>query len=318
MSTATRVPETWELTGDDARRLLARYGRMRLLKESFVRFRAADGTSHARSLAFMVSLVLVQALIIVIGLSALIGSDGLSRAVSKTIGSAVPGPATEVLESALRQAGRVARADRFAPLVLGLIGLLLTATTAFGQVERGLNRIYGIEHDRPTVEKYKRAFLLALSVGALFALAFVLVGLGRGTDSGWGNGAHVAWDVLRWPVSLALVAVGFAVLLERSPNRRQPNRTWLAFASAITVMLWAVATIALALCFRLASTFPHTYGPLAGIVALQLWTFVSAASIFYGVAVAAQLEAVRAGVTAPREAPRGTERSHERAPLPTV
>jgi uncharacterized BrkB/YihY/UPF0761 family membrane protein len=50
----------------------------------------------------------------------------------------------------------------------------------------------------------------------------------------------------------------------------------------------------LALAFRLASTFPQTQGSLAGIVALLLWGYLSALAIFYGVAVAAQLEAERA------------------------
>ena len=44
-------------------------------------------------------------------------------------------------------------------------------------------------------------------------------------------------------------------------------------------------------------------GSLAGLVALQLWTFFSALAILFGVAVAAQLEAVRAGPAAAREAP---------------
>ena len=48
--------------------------------------------------------------------------------------------------------------------------------------------------------------------------------------------------------------------------------------------------------FNVSKTFGQTYGSLAGLVALQLWTFFSALAILYGVAVAAQLEAVRAGV----------------------
>ena len=55
MSTASRVPETWDRSGDDPKETLAKTGRMRLLKNAFTRFRAADGTSHTRSLAFAVS-----------------------------------------------------------------------------------------------------------------------------------------------------------------------------------------------------------------------------------------------------------------------
>jgi len=103
------------------------------------------------------------------------------------------------------------------------------------------------------------------------------------------------WDVLRWPVGLLLIAVCLAALLGRSVNRRQPGRAWLAFGSAVAVALWTLSTIGLALAFRLSSSFGQTYGPLAGIVALQIWTFLSSFSIFYGVSVAAELEAIRAG-----------------------
>ena len=50
MSTAAAVPETWELSGDDAWETLGTTGRLRLAADAFRRFRAADGTSHARSI----------------------------------------------------------------------------------------------------------------------------------------------------------------------------------------------------------------------------------------------------------------------------
>ena len=43
MSTAAKVPETWELTGDDAREALASTGRLQLLKDGVLRLRRADG-----------------------------------------------------------------------------------------------------------------------------------------------------------------------------------------------------------------------------------------------------------------------------------
>ena len=79
--------------------------------------------------------------------------------------------------------------------------------------------------------------------------------------------------------------------------------TFVAFGSGVAILLWSLSTLALTLGFRISSSFGETYGPLAGIVALQIWTFVSALSIFYGAAVAAQLEAVRAGTPVPSAAP---------------
>jgi uncharacterized BrkB/YihY/UPF0761 family membrane protein len=60
--------------------------------------------------------------------------------------------------------------------------------------------------------------------------------------------------------------------------------------------------VALGVFFSISSTFGQTYGPLAGIVGLLLWTYASSAAVLFGVAVAAQLEAIRAGVPAPRSA----------------
>jgi len=294
MSTASHVKETWDLSGDDARETLASTGRVRLLKDALVRLRAADGTSHARGLAFAVSLVLVQALVVVVGLAVALGSAGFRQLLIDTIRASAPGPTSDLLTNAVEQATRVGRQHRYLPLTIGLIGTVVTATIAMGQLERAMNRIYGVEKDRPFAEKYKRALVLAVSAGVVIAAAFALLAFGRGlVDDGT---ARSAWIVLRWPIGIALVAAGLAALFNWAPRRRQPGWPWLAFGAWISVAGWTLVTAALALVFNVSKTFGQTYGSLAGLVALQLWTFFSALAILYGVAVAAQLEAVRSGV----------------------
>jgi YihY family inner membrane protein len=302
VSTATRVPETWGYEDDDPKETLARTGRMHLLTSAFTRFRRADGSSHARSLAFATSLVLVQGIVVLVGFAAAFGQSGITSTIVETIRSAVPGPASEVLAEAVKQANRVGSHDRFLLLTVGLIGVLVTSTTAMGQMERGLNRIYGIERDRPTAQKYALAFVLTITVGTGLGIAFLMLGFGRSIGSSWGDTARVVWEILRWPIGLALIAVCLAAIFGHSANRRQPGRSWLAFGSGVAVVLWAASTIGLALVFRVASNFGQTYGPLAGIVALQIWTFLSSFSIFYGMAVAAELEAIRAGAGSATEA----------------
>ncbi|HJR95850.1 MAG TPA: YihY/virulence factor BrkB family protein [Gaiellaceae bacterium] len=306
MSTAARVPETWELTGDDARETLASTGRLALLRDAVVRLRAADGTSHARGLAFAVSLVLVQALVIVVGFAVATGSAGFRALLLDTIQASAPGPTSDLLTNAVEQATRVGRQHRYLPLTIGLIGTLVTATVAMGQLERATNRIYGIEKDRPFTKKYSRALVLAVSAGLVIAVAFLLLAFGRGlVDDGT---LRSIWLVLRWPVGIVLVGVGLAVLFRWSPARRQPGWGWLAFGATISVVAWTLTTAALALVFGYAKTFGETYGSLAGLVALQLWTFFSALAILFGVAVAAQLEEVRANHT-----PLWDERAEEAA-----
>jgi YihY family inner membrane protein len=321
VSTAAPVPETWELTGDDARKTLLATGRGRLAKDAFVRLRAADGFSHARSLAFVTSLVFVQGLIALVGLASALGGLRIGGVVIDALEGALPGPSSGVLTDAVNQAKKAGGNHQYLPLLLGLAGTLVTATTAMGQIERGLNRIYGIEQDRPTKVKYGRAFLLAISVGAALACAFVLLAFGKGATDPEGTLRDV-WAVTRWPLALVLVTGALTALLRWGPKRRQPAWSWLAFGAGIGVLGWTFVTLLLGLGFALSSTFGDTYGPLAGLVALQLWTLLSAVAILYGAAVAAQLEAVRAGAPSPRQqreaaVPR-SDSIVDRQPAPTI
>ncbi len=132
-----------------------------------MRLRVADGFSHARSLAYAITLTFVQAIIGLIGLAVAVGNAGFSRLVARTVKAVVPGPGGDLLTQAVAQAHRAGAAHRYSGLVFGLVGALISGSTAAGQIERGLNRIYGVEQDRPTVKKYGLAFLLTVTAGTL-------------------------------------------------------------------------------------------------------------------------------------------------------
>jgi uncharacterized BrkB/YihY/UPF0761 family membrane protein len=97
------------------------------------------------------------------------------------------------------------------------------------------------------------------------------------------------------------MAAAMAIVFKKSPRRHQPAWSWLAFASTVSVLLWCAVTIGLGLFFDASTSFGQTYGPLAGIVALLLWAFLSATALLYGAAIAAQLESVRAGEPEPQD-----------------
>jgi YihY family inner membrane protein len=302
MSVAQKVPQTWELSGDDARETLRSTGRMRLVRDAFVRFRAADGFSHARSLAFMISLLLVQGFIVVVGLAAALGDTDVSQTIVRAIQETTPGPAGKTLTRAVFRAYVTGRSGQYTVLALVGVTALITGTTLMGQVERALNRLYGIEQDRPTLQKYGRAFVLAVTAGVLATAAFAMFAVGHGIGEGIGNETvRDVWRWVRWPLAFVLMAAAIALLFRWAPRRHQPNWSWLAFGSTISVVLWSLVTLALGWFFDASTTFSTTYGPLAGTVALLLWALLSSVAILLGAAIAAQLEAVRAGAPAPRD-----------------
>ena len=299
MSTATSVPSTVGLEGDDALATLRATGRRRLALDAFDRFRAADGFSHARALAFQLALTLVPALITVIGLATVLDQDTFTRVVREVLGDFAPGAAGDLITEALRQGSSGARRENGeVALVFGGVATLFAGTTTFGQLERGANRIYGIERDRPPLRKYGTALALMLTAGLATLLATILLVAGStlADAAGWGR----TFDVLRWPIALALVVVALALLFEVAPRRRQPEASWLALGSGLSAALWLAFTAVLSVFVDASANFGVTYGPLAGTIAVLLWMFFSALALLLGLAFAAQLEAVRAGVTATR------------------
>jgi YihY family inner membrane protein len=302
MSTARLVPETWKLTGDDARETLRHTGSGRLLKDGAARLRFADGFSHARSLGYTVSLVIVQGIIASVGLATALGDTHLSTVIEDTIRNAVPGPAGDVLTTAIEQAKSAGASGRYIALILGAAGALFTGTTAMGQLERAYNRIYGIEQDRPTAKKYGLAFLLTLSAGTLLVVAFVAITLGRSLGESIKNDLLAdVWNILRWPLSLLLILAAMALVMKVCPRRRQPAWSWLAMGAGASVALWILVTVGLGVFLQVNDSFGETYGPLTGLLALLLWSFLSSVAVLYGAAVSAQLEAVRAGEPVPKD-----------------
>jgi uncharacterized BrkB/YihY/UPF0761 family membrane protein len=175
MSTATRVPETHELEGDDALKTLRRTGWGRLAKDSFQRFRAADGFSHSRALAFQITFTLLPATIAVVGLATILHAAKFRDILRHTVTRLAPGPAGDIVVSAFKQGERTVGGAR-AALLFGVVATLVSAATAMGQVERGMpTRIYGVEQDRPTLKKYGVGLLLDCTTGLLMVLAFVLI-----------------------------------------------------------------------------------------------------------------------------------------------
>jgi YihY family inner membrane protein len=303
MSTANLVPETWELTGDDAKETLKRTDRKALVKDAFARLRSADGFSHARSMAFLLILVFVQGVIAAVGIAAAVGTGGVSRTITTTLQSVVPGPAGKVLTQAVHQAHQASSSGQWIAIVLGTVGAIVTGTTIMGQLERALNRIYGIEQDRKSLKKYGRAFLLAMSAGVLAVLAFVAMGIGGAVATSIaGDTASTIWNVVRWPVGIGLLIASSAMILRWAPRRHQPGWSWLSLGALVGVGLVALVTMALTLFFENSTSFGATYGPLAGIIALAFWASLSSGAFLFGAALSAQLEAVRAGAAAPRSA----------------
>jgi YihY family inner membrane protein len=312
MGTVVHVPQTRdmigaELSGDEALSALRHYGGRKLLLDAFARFRYADGFSFARSLGFQMVVGMVPFLIALVGVATTVHTESIGRVIELTLGRIVPGASAELVQGALRDTRRSAGSTPTGALAmwLGLGFAVLNLASAMGQIERGCNRIYGIERDRPFLAKYGRSLLLAVAAGLPLMLGFLVLVAGEAVgDSvvealGWSRTWLGWWGFLEIPVGTVCAGLASAVIFRWSPRRVQPGYTWLVFGSAVHLVLWVTATWLLAFYVGKSGSFGAVYGPLTAFVALLLWANLTGLVLFLGIAFAAQLEAARAGITEP-------------------
>lgn len=300
MSSVPRVPETTamvpgEFGGDTAWRTI-RSHRREIAVEGFRRFRYGDGFSHSRALGLQLALTMVPLMIAAVGLANTLYMDRIGIVIRRTLLFLTPGPTDPVLRTAFEHS--VADdASQFA-LWVGLLFAVVAMTTGMGQVERGANRIYGIQRDRPTLHKYSRAAYMAVISGfpalAGYAMLIAAPTFSEAIEDVYGiDDDTVEWIAL--PLGAVLLLASITTMLRLSPRRRQPGWSWLALGAAVTLVLWLVFTALVALYLSFSDRLGNVYGPLTGVVVLLLWSMLSSVAIYVGLAICAQVEAQLAG-----------------------
>jgi uncharacterized BrkB/YihY/UPF0761 family membrane protein len=216
-------------------RAVHRRGGGELARSSVKRFGEADGTSHVRAVAYQSMFVLLAGFIGLVGLASAFDLPRVRGIVEQMADTLSPGPSGQLLGEAARQGAK----GGTAAMVLGLLAALLAGTLAMAQVERSANRLTGRSKDRSLGQRYGVAFVLALSAGVLLAAGGLALAGGRVVSEGlgWEGAALTVWTVARWPLGVALAAVGIYLLFRTAPRERIKSRAALAAGTATAVAL---------------------------------------------------------------------------------
>ena len=250
------------------------------------RFLHADGTSHTRALAYSTMLVMISGFIGLLGLASLMNVEEV-RGVVLELGKRIsPGPSGEILQEAARSGARHATTAA----VLGLAAAAIGGTIAMAQVERTGNRLAGSDRDRRLVPRWVIAFVLAVTVGLVFAAGGMALGAGKAipTGTGWSDELRGAWSVARWPIGVLVVSVAILLMYRFAPRSRLGPWSSLIWGAVVAVVLWVGFTALLSLYFSLSSD-SSPYGPLLSIVALLLWSMLGSLALGIGMATSAEL-----------------------------
>jgi membrane protein len=192
--------------------------------------------------------------------------------------------------------------------VRGLLALsvaLGTAITATTFLIDALTVAYREQETRGMLHRsiLALAFVLGGAV-ALGALITVSTFMSRflSDSPAW---VRVAFLLVVWIGSAALVASGVAVLYRFAPDRRGRARwRWIRGGATATTALWLAASAGLFLYVQNLGTYERTYGSLAGVAISMFWLWLTILLLILGAAFNAETERQTA-----RDSTVGTERA---------
>jgi membrane protein len=181
-------------------------------------------------------------------------------------------------------------------LVVGILGAIWSASAYIGAFGRAMNRIYAIEEGRPVWKL--RPLQLAVTLVGVLLVAAVLIGLvvsgpvarSVGDAIGLGAGAVTMWNILKWPVILAIVIVLVAMLYHFTPNVRKPKLRWVSVGATVAILTWILASVAFAVYVANFGSYNKTYGSLAGVIVFLLWLWLTNLALLFGAELDAELE----------------------------
>ncbi len=227
------------------------------------------------------------------------------------IGDAVPGFADDASGRLLSLGGVVLSADTIdllRPVVEGVLtegradlaslGVVLTiysASRALRVIVIAVAIAYDLPERRPSWQQ--RMWGLGLTIGAVLlgvvAVPILVMGPGFGRVIGTylaaGTVIDLVWRVLYWPAA-ALLATGLlAWVFHVAAPWQTPWRRDLPGA-ALAMVLWLVGSAGLRLYTSGSVLSNPVFAPLAGLLALLLWLYVSAFAVLLGAEFNAEIE----------------------------
>ena len=134
------------------------------------------------------------------------------------------------------------------------------------------------------------ALTVAMLIGGTVVIA--LVGVLPAALQFIGLASSTQWLLLllQWPLLIAVVMGGLAVLYRYAPDRHPPRWRWVSPGATIATVLWLLGSVGFTVYVSHFNSYDKTYGSLGGVVVMLTWLYLSAFVALLGAVINAQSE----------------------------
>jgi len=251
----------------------------------------------AAGCAFYATLALVPAISTLVSLYGLVFSPANVEPQLRYLRGLLPAPAFALISSRVHDLVSQPSGQLGFHLVVGLLITFWSSGTGTKSMLSALNVAYNVEEQRGFLrfQAISLGMTLAAMLSAVLGIAvlvFVPVVINFvGLEAHAAALIHAAGLVML----LAFVAASIAVLYRVGPSRGRKHVQRIAMGTTVATLLWLAASMLLTFYVANLSNFDSTYGPLATVVGIMLWFWVTVYAVLVGAELNAQLEAWEAG-----------------------
>jgi membrane protein len=271
--------------------------RFATLRRTATEFSQDNGTLFAAALTYYGLLAFFPALL---ALVAIVGfffdPQTVTRNLEDIVGQLGPASAVDTLRGPIESVTSSPRSSGIL-IIVGLAISLWSASGYIGAFTKVSNVVWEVEEGRPFY--WVRPLQVLVTLIQVILLALVVVGVvvtgpvaqAVGNTLGIGSAAVTAWNILKWPVMLAVVFFCIALLYYASPNARQRGGfRWVFPGAILAVVVWLVASVAFAFYVGHFGSYNKTYGSLGGIVCFLVWYWITNVAVVLGLEFNAERE----------------------------
>lgn len=258
-----------------------------VLRDAVTEFLAEDPFTHAAALSYYSLLSLAPLLVVVVAVAGIAFDEATARDAILTWITAVMGPGAAGFIADILNHARSTGAS-WLSAILGLVGVLVGATTAFSHLQTAINQIWGVTPPKRPIWDLLRvrglAFVFVLLLGAAVIALLVATSVVSNLRGREGPAAlGLVWRLLDLLGPLALMTALFAALFRWLPDARVRWRD--AWVGALcSALLFALGRHGIGLYLGRAG-IGSAYGAAGSAVIVMIWIYYSTLIVLFGAEV---------------------------------
>ncbi|MCS6712271.1 YihY/virulence factor BrkB family protein [Brachybacterium sp. EF45031] len=179
-------------------------------------------------------------------------------------------------------------------LLLGTLGAVLSASNGVAAFHRAMHRVYDTREGRPFLWFRLIVFGETLVIIATSLLVVAILVLGSEASQRLGDlvgvprAAFVTWNLVKWPLLLAILTIGVSLAYYLFPNVQLPRYRIMTLGSVLSVLTLFLAALALGRLLSWATRFGELITSLNGLIGILVLIWLANIVIVTGAALDAE------------------------------